>query len=415
MLPKFVVHADVQDFPVLNMELSIPKDTIILTPDTPIANEIWKLAGINDPVSEIKIMDKMGVKAILYDPVSKTKVSIISKQSPQSKRIFHLSSLTEEELNDFLSNVIDQDDESTTYNIEKYQQYETTFFRLYVEAVKNNQQLKELVYGTIVNGEIITFHMYQDKAEAAINESYVKSLVDGVHFTKYYDADEIRRQERLSIIFRIASTVVLLISFSIWILLLRKKRLKYSALAKRKTDLLSNFYLRKRETGYDNTDSTILFLNSSEYSKNVFNTFFLYNEVISKMKQWIKLTVLYIVIFALLYIGGSGILPFILIIILISMFFYLKKLAIEKLVKQEMKIFNINDRMEIKFHFYEDYLTMIGEQQNINYPYLQITKVREYKNYIYLYLDMNKAIYLNKDGFDLNDNDFVAFINEKLI
>lgn len=410
---KSFVYAEVQDFPTLNMELNIPEDTVIISNDTPIADEKWNLAGIIDPISEIKLMKQMGVQAILFDPITKTKVSVLSKQTPQSKKIFHLSTLTDKELNDFLVNMIDLQDDNTTYSVEKYSQKETTFFRLYIETTRNNLHFKELVYGTIVNGSIISFHIYQDKAEAIMNESYVKSLVDNVHFTKYYDIEEVRKQERLSTIFRIAWFVILLLSLAIWMFLLRKKKLKYNALTKRKAEEISKFYLRKKEMGDNNTKSTLLFLNCSEYSENVFYKFSFYNEVISKTKQWIKLSVLYVFLFLLLKIVDSGFLSYILIVLLISIFIFLKKVSIEKLVNREMKIFNISEHMEVKFQFYEDYLCMSREQQNIIYPYLQITKVREYKNFIYLYLDVNKAIYLNKDGFDLNTVDFITFIKQK--
>lgn len=414
MAPKSLVYAEVQDFPTLNMELNIPEDTVIISKDTLITDEKWNLAGIIDPISEIKLMKQMGVQAILFDPKTKTKVSLLSKQSEQSKKIFHLSTLTDKELNDFLANIIDLKDNITTYNVEKYSQKETTFFRLYIETAQNNLHFKELVYGTIVNGSIISFHIYQDnKLETAMNESYISSLVDGIHFTKYYPKEEVKKQERLSTIFRMASFVVLLLSVAIWILLLRKKKLKYNALTKRKAEEISKFYLRKKEMGENNTKSTILFLNCSEYSENVFYKFSLYNEVISKIKQWIKLSVLYIFILLLLKIVDSGFLSYILIVLLIFIFIYLKKASIEKLVNREMKIFNISERMEVKFQFYEDYLSMSVGQQNIIYPYLQIIKVREYKNFIYLYLDINKAIYLNKDGFDLNTANFITFIKQK--
>jgi hypothetical protein len=410
-IPKSVALAAVQDFPALNMELNIPDDTVILTTDTPIADDKWNLAGIIDPISEIKTMKQMGVQAILFDPTTKTKVSLLAKQSQQSKQIFHLSTLSEEELNNFLAKLIDLHDENATYEAEKYPQKETAFFRLYIETTQNNQHYKELVYGTIVNESIITFHIYQDKAETAINENYIKSLVDGVHFTKYYNIEEVKEQERKFAIFRVASFSVLLLSFAIWMLLLRKKKIKYNNLSKRKAEEISKFYLKRKEMG--DTKSTILFLNRGEYSKNVFSTFFLYNEVISKTKQWIKLSVLYIIIFLFLKMADSSLFSYFLIVLLISMFIYIKKVTIEKLVNQEIKIFNISEHMEVEFQFYDDYLSMSGKKQAIIYPYLQITKVREYKNYIYLYFDINKAIYLNKDGFDLKTDDFITFIKQK--
>ncbi len=410
MVPASVAPAEVLTFPALNMELNIPADTVILTMDTPITEEAWKSAGINDPVSEIKTMKQMGVKAILFDPTTKTRASILSKQTKQSEKIFHLSSLSEEELDNFLANIIDQD-ATTTFQVEKYPQKETTFFRLYIETMQNNLKYKELVYGSIVNGSIITFHIYQDKAEAAINESYLKALVDGVHFTKYFDKTETNEQEQFATSFRTVSTVVLLIALAVWILLLRKKKQKYNAFAKHRAEEVSKFYLKKREA--EDPISPILFQNRSEYSKKVFQNFYLYHEVISKAMQWIVLSALCIVAFILFQMAGSGLLSYLQIIILILILIYIKKVSIEKQVNRDIKIFNISERMDMKFRFYDDYLSMSWNNQTSKYPYLQIVKVKEYKNYIYLYLDYNKAIYINKDGFDPKTEDFITFIKQK--
>ncbi len=410
MIPNSVAHAATLTFPTINMELNIPDDTVILTMDTPIADETWGLAGINDPISEIKTMKQMGVKAILFDQITKTRVNLLSKQTQQSEKIFHLSSLTEEELNNFMANIIEQD-ANTTFQVEKYLQKETTFFRLFIETVQNNLNYKELVYGSIVNGSIISLHIYQDKAEAVINEGYMKSLVDGIHFTKYFDKTEINEQEQFATTFRTVSTVVLLITLVAWILLLRKRKQKYNALAKRRAEEISKFYLKKKETG--DTKSTILFHNRSEYSKKVIQTFFVYHEVISKTMQWIILSALCIVTFFLFHMAGSGLLSYLQIVALILILVYIKKVSIEKQVNREIKFFNLTERLEMKFQFFDDYLSMGGNNQTTKYPYLQIIKVREYKNHIYLYLDLNKAIYLNKDGFDLKAEDFIAFIKQK--
>ena len=412
MVPKSLAHAEELAIPTLNMELNIPEDTIILTIDTLITDEKWNIAGINDPISEIKSMKQMSVQAIFFDPKTKTKVNLLSKQSKQSKSIFHLSALSEEELADFLANIIaPKEEDHATYNVELYAHKETTFFRLYIETIQNNVQYKEIVYGSIVNGSIITFHNYQDKPDAPMNEDYVKALVDSVHFTKYYDKNEALEQERFASMFRTISIIVLLISIAIWMLLLRKKKQKYNALSKRRAEEISKFYLKKKEIG--DTKDSILFHNRSEYSKKVFHTFFLYHEVISKTKQWIVLSALCIATFLLLNIADAGILSYLQIVVLISILIYIKKVSIEKQVSREIKIFNISERMEMKFQFYEDYLSMSGNNQIMKYPYLQIAKVREYKNYVFLYLDSNKAIYLNKDGFDPKADSFITFIKQK--
>lgn len=415
IIPTPLAKAQVLDFANLYMEVSVPDDTITLTIDTPISDQKWKMIGIGSPTDEIKTMKNMGVHSIFYDPNTKTQVRLLSKQSKQSKDIFHLSDLNDEELSDFLQNLIKTDDELTNHNVEKYQQKENTFFRLYIETNQDDLYLKEIVYGTIVNGSLLSFHVFSENKSEIIDETYIRTLVDGVHFTKYFDKAQVKEQERISSIISTVSFVFFILILIIWILMFRKRRRKQEELAKLKAKKISEFYKSTKDNEGKKVNKTVLFLNRSQYNENVYNTFFLYNEVFSKIKKWILFAIFYIMMFFLLLVGNSGLIYYILFILIIPLFIYTKKITIQKLVNSEVKIFNNKSKsVEMKFAFYEDYLNMSGDQQNITYPYLQISQIKEYKNYIYLYTSTQKALYLNKDGFEQEYNDFLIFIKKKV-
>ena len=103
ILPESLACAKSIEFSDLNMEVKIPEETIILTKDTPTTDNTWDLIGIKDPAAEIKSMEEMGVQSIFFDPNSKTTVRLLSKETQESKNIFHLSSLADKELDDFLA------------------------------------------------------------------------------------------------------------------------------------------------------------------------------------------------------------------------------------------------------------------------------------------------------------------------
>lgn len=413
IIPISLVQAETLGFPHLQLELSIPEDVIVITADTPKIDEKWAIAGIENPAAEIDTMRKMGAHSIFFDSITNTQVSLLSKQSKQSKDIFHLSDLNEKELDAFLATIINSQDDIATYSVDKYIQKEATFFRLHIEATQNDQKYEELVYGTIVNGTIITFHIFQNNKSEAINESFIKALIDSAHFTEYFDKEDVKEQERLASIFQIVLFILILISLIVWFLLLKRKNNKQKEIIKYKANELSKFYLKKKDLGDNNAHDIVLFNNYSNYSKSSLQTFFVYNEVFSKIKQWIKLAVLYIITHLLFNLGKYGFLTYLLLILIISVIIIAKTATIAKLVEREMKLLNISDSIKFNFQFYDDYLSMCGENKSLTFPYMKITKVSEHKNYIYLYLDANKALCLDKDGFNQKTEEFKAFIKKK--
>jgi hypothetical protein len=79
-----------------------------------------------------------------------------------------------------------------------------------------------------------------------------------------------------------------------------------------------------------------------------------------------------------------------------------------------MKAYEHHKSKEATVQFYEDYYILSGIQSSGKNPYLQITEYKEYKNYIYLYLGSDRALYLNKEGFDKDLEEFRKFILDKI-
>ena len=87
---------------------------------------------------------------------------------------------------------------------------------------------------------------------------------------------------------------------------------------------------------------------------------------------------------------------------------------IDKNTKKIEKTFGHSKSKEAIAQFYEDYYILSGVQSSVKNPYIQITDYKEYKNYIYLYLGSDRALYLDKNGFDKNAAEFRKFILNKI-
>lgn len=409
--PPAQVQAKVYPFYDMDMEITVPEDTIILTQDTPDTDELWSKAGITDPKAIKENMNNVGSQAVLYDPKTDTTINLLLKQSSESKKVFNLSLLSEAELKEFLDNLITIDDENTVITVEKYPQQEIPFFRVSIDATKDNASMKEIIYGTVVNGKTISYDLYSQNKTEPFDESFIKELVAGTHFTHFLDKEEERLHERSILILFIVQVAVFITLIIIWIFLRKNRRKKQEALKKRKLEALEQFYKNKKLKEEQHIEETKFYLNKTRYTEEIIKKFFFYNEIYRRKVRWIISAVIYA--FVLYSLIENFIYLLIAIVVLVGLI-YFQNSQMEKLVKNTVKSFGSNMNKEVTAIFYEDYVSISGIQYNTTIPYVQITEVREYKDFIYLYLGYNKAYYLQKDSFEQGAQEFRKFINQRV-
>lgn len=411
VIPSSQVQAKVQDFSDVNIELTLPDDTIVLTKNTPDTDKGWVSAGIADIKSEKDNMSKMGVKAVFYDPKTKSLIRFLQKQSSQTSKIFNLSLLSEKEKTDFFNSLLATKDENTKTAIEEYPQKEAVFFRYSLEVNKDNSNMTELVYGTIVNGYTFSFDIYQSTKSAPIDETFMKALVDGTHFTKFLDKAEVEKEVKNSIIRALVEFAVFIVLIVIWLIYRKRKNKKQKLLKDVKGAALSKFYAAKKVREEQNMKEEILFTNRTKYTEQIIKDFCYYNRFLKKIVTWVIMAVLSLVVLVLLSQSKVGFLGCIIAIILIFIFVYYQGVSVEKVVERTVKSYDKSKGMEAVYTFYEDYFTISGIQYISAFPYLQITEMKQYKDLIYIYLGPDKAFYLKKDGFDKGSEDFVKFMD----
>jgi preprotein translocase subunit SecG len=413
VFPFTKVQAKETQFPDLYVNLTTPEDTVIITKDTPNMDESWNKAGITDPQKEKKSFNEMGVKAILYDPSTKVTVRLMQKQSSKSKDIFNLSLLSEADLNEFLAGFVSNEDKSIKSSIEKYSQAEMPFFHYTIEMNQEGVPFKEAIYGTIVNGYALNFDTYKKTSTESLDETFLKELVDGTHFTEFLDKAEVQKQIKRTYIV-LAAFFLIIVALIVFAVVMNKNRAKKQKdLKTAKTDSLTKFYLEQKQKEEQNIKESILYVNHTQYTEEVIKDFCYYNEIIKNMKLWVIMGLLFLGVLAMLSQTGSAFISCTIAIILLFVFVYYQGIRIEKLVARTKKLYDKDKSKDAVFTFYEDYFTMSGIQFISKYPYLQVTDIREYKNYIYLYQG-DKAFYLKKDGFETSTDEFMKFINQKL-
>lgn len=408
IFPLSPVQAKTLEYTDLYMELSISEDVIVLTNDTPDTDETWITAGITNAKSEKETMEKMNVQAIFYDPETKALVRLMKKQSDQSSEIFNLSKLSEEEKSDFFNKLIELDDETATATIEEVSHSEAVFFRYNIKVTSDGSTMNELIYSTIVNGYTISFDIFSNSDATPIDEIFIKELVDGTHFTQFLDKAEVEQEIKTSVIKLIVEVLLLVAVIALWIYLRKKRNQKQKLKKDDKAGALANFYatMKDKENG---PKDEVRFINRTQYSKDVIKDFCYYNRFIKNIRLWIVIVVLSLLMIYLLY-TSSGLLGAIIGSLLLLVFAYYQGIGIEKLVASMIKMLDKDKGMEAIFTFYDDYFTLSGIQYISTYPFLQITEVKQYKDFIYIYTGQDKAFYLKKDGFEEGYEAFLSFI-----
>ncbi|SHO53797.1 YcxB family protein [Anaerocolumna xylanovorans] len=412
--PSSFAKAKVQEFSDSYMELTLPDDTIVLTKNTPDSDEHWATAGIANVKSEKQSMKKMGAKAIFYDPNTKSLVRLLQKQSSQTSDIFNLSLLSEKEKKDFFNSLVATKEENTKTAIEEYPQTEAIFFRYSIEMTKDTGKMTELIYGTIVNGYTFSFDIYQSTKSVPIDETFIKELVDGTHFTTFLDKAEVERQVRNEVIRSLIEFAAIIIVIVVWIIARKKKNKKQKVQKDIKAKALTGFYASKKQREEQNIKEEIRFTNHTKYTDQIIKDFCYYNRFLKRIVTWIIMAVLFLVVLVLISQSKVGFLGCIVAIILIFIFVYYQGISTEKLVDRMIKSYDKSKGTEASFTFYEDYFTASGIQYISTYPYLQITDIRQHKDFIYIYLGPEKAFYLKKDGFDKDADAFLQFMNAAL-
>jgi hypothetical protein len=414
LIPSTGVQAKVQNFESLYMEVATPEDTIIVAADTPNENELWSKIGVMSPKEEKKVLNQMGVRAILFDPHTRSSIKLIQKSSEKSSEIFNLSLISEEERQEFLESIFPSPDDSTTLHVAPYSQPEQPFFRIEFEMKKENIHAREIIYGTVVNGSMIYYDLYKENAAAPLEESYIKALVEGTHFTNFLDKAEVERQGRQSAILLAAGTGAIAVIVIVWVILSSRRNKRKFAVRKERTAALSRFYQDQRLKEEQAIKTPVLYTNRTVYSEEVIKHFCLYNTVFHHIKIWITTAAAYLLLLILSYQSNQAWIGYILSTIAVFFLVLTQSVQIEKNAKKIMKAYEHHKSKEATVQFYEDYYILSGIQSSGKNPYLQITEYKEYKNYIYLYLGSDRALYLNKEGFDKDLEEFRKFILDKI-
>lgn len=392
----------------VDFTMEAPAGMYQLGPSLSEGDSLWALAGVADIQAKLKEYSDMGVLVNFLSEDHKTDINVMKKESDSAKRIHDLRLLSEEERTKFLDELIRAKDEKVTVQRDWYPSGDYLFYRVKLD-VSGEPPMHELMYGTIINGYALNFDIHSmDQDLTPEQERIMQGLVDSVKFTQITEKPPEDTAAAVNMLLLLALVLCAVVAPLIYIPLRGKSDKKKKA---KLAEQLSEYH---KTHGSNTAEGEPVFINATDCTREAIHKFSLYQAYIKNIGEVIFGTLLCVVMLAatflmetewwmkLAVVGVSG--------------YYAYKLismpgAVEKI---QTKVHGRGTSQTATYTFFPEAFRVSGIQSASVLPYFQITDVRRWGQYLYLYYGPDNAYLVDQYGFSQGDFDsFEKFIREK--
>lgn len=403
-------YAKTQEIRDYYAKIEVKDNAYVMTADTGVYDEAWLKAGITDPKSKIKEFEEMNIKVMFYDPDTKSLVNFIVNQSDTTSETFTLEGMSDEEVIAYAKTLISAAGEDTTLQVESFKGSAYPFFKIFINVSTPGQEAVEVVYGTIANAHLYSFDIFVEGKNIP-NLSFAEELVKGLSLTREMTQEEYEREARSAMI-KFAVGIAAIVLLIVFIIIMNRRRNKKN---KEKTKKISQAMQAFRERERDGLVSNEVILSADTlYDEELTKNFSIYH-------TWFRTIVTFSIgmVFDAAAIGFMLYTKSYLYVAIVggltAVFLYQKGISAEKRQKALDTRYGTKLKKTARFVFYEEYFTMSGVDSLSSYCYAQITDVRTFKNYLYLYMGTEHSVLINMEGNEngTSGEQLVKFLKEK--
>lgn len=407
---SIVSFAKTQEIRDYYASVEVKDNAYVMTADTDVYDEAWLKAGITDPKSKKNEFEEMNVKAMFYDPDTKSLVSFIINQSDTTSETFTLDGMSDEEVIAYAKTLISAAGEDTSLQVESFKGASYPFFKISINVKTSGEEAVEVVYGTIANAHLYSFDVYTE-GSATPDLSFAEDLVRGLSLTREMTQEEYEKEARSAIIRFAVGIVSIALIIVLIVILNRRKNKKNKEKTKKISQAMQAF--RERERAGLVSNEVILTANTV-YNEELTRNFCIYH-------TWFRTVITFSIGMVLdaaaiafmlytksyLYVAVVGGLT--------AVFLYQKGISAEKRQKALDTRYGTKQKKTARFSFCEEYFTMSGIDSLSSYCYAQITEIRTYKNYLYLYMGTEHSVLINMEESESGTpgDTLVKFLKEK--
>ena len=410
------VSAGAQTWSGPDFTLEIPDGFYQFTPSTPEDDPVWALAGIGDAAAKLKEYQEMGVLVELAPKEGGKALSLIRKQSDYAKSVFDLRLLSQEEQDKVLQELLQSNSESLTLDKSWFPVGDYLFYRVQLDLVPTEdegtqtQELHELIYGTIINGYALNFHLFGNADPIEPEEARaLEELVGSIQFTQVLSKPEADMANLRNSLLLLGLMLAAVVAPLIYV------PLKNKSDKKKKAQLAEQLSEYHKTHGPNEVEGQPLFANDTDCTKEAIHHFSMYQALVKNMGELIfgALTCVIMVSAAFLIdsewwmklaaVAVSG--------------YYAYKLAFmpTSIEKIQRKVYGRGPSQTAPYVFYPEAFRVSGIQAASVVPYFQLTDLRRKGQYLYLYYGPDNAYMVDQYGFTQGEaEEFARFIGEKM-
>ncbi|HIS79647.1 MAG TPA: YcxB family protein [Candidatus Caccousia stercoris] len=403
----------------MNLTVELPDDLYVFEQsDFNVLNPHPDLekAGFTDVQDQLKLMQDYNIYLTAVSQDQQLQINLAKKESSTTQSVFDLSTLTDEEFEQFLDTMREedgqQDETLKEYTVERYNdQPERPFFqiRLKVDSEETGE-MEELCYVTVVNGFSVTVDGVTKGSMTQEQADLLKTIADSVHITEVQEKPEIKLdgEALISLLFPLLLIVVLIVVG----IVLRIRRGRALKERRRLADMLSDYRRTQKKleeeaaaAGTPLEEPQALLRNTTAYNEEVAHAFVRFHFSRRRLGLMIGYGLFALLILAAVFLVDAE--WYMKLIFFAAAVFLVVWMCLMpgKLFNNVMATFKKSRVKENEYTFREDDFRIAGIQSASVYPYFQITRAYETGKYFYLYFGEEQAYYIAKDGFTVGDAD----------
>lgn len=394
VLPAVSCKASTYTFESDYVEAELKDHTLVMTSSTSKYSEVWTETDITDIDAKLDEFTSMNILAYFFNTDTRQSVNVIRKNTPDTVDAFSFADMSESEILTFAQKIASaSESEGIKINVSVLNDVaEFPCFRLCIDARATDTPCTEVIYGIVMNAQVFQFDSFTD-GTADPDESYLKEIIGGFHWTRQLTRDEYAQMVREARLTLALICLCILAVIGGLIALAAVRRTRRNKRNKAITVAMAEFREKKAAGQVDGVSPN--FFVSSAYDESLFNDYATYTAWIRPVLSFV-LSVVFLALILILMLKVDNYLYALFMFVIIVVICYLHYTQVEKIKEGLIRRYDVKSHPTATFRFYDEYFEVSGLRSAGQYIYKQITAIRSFKDSIYVYIGDDTILVIRK-------------------
>ncbi len=339
-----------------------------------------------------------------------TNISVMQKESEEGQQIFDLRLMEEEDKAKFLDSLVKAGEDNVAVDKGWFENKAgLLFYRVKID-VSGEQEMHEVIYGTIMNGYSLNIDIHTiGAAMTPEQEELVRQMADTMVFTNTKEKPPEDYSKAINTLLLMVLMLAAVAGPIIYVPIKgRRDKKKKAKLAEQ----LSEFH---KVNGKDTAHGEAAFVNETDCTREAIRRFSFYQAYVKNIGEVVFGALLCVVTVCAAFLIDS-VWWIKLAAVAVTVYYAYKLIGMQGAVEKiQIKVHSQGTSQTAHYAFYPDVFRVSGIQSANVVPYFQIVDIRKCGQYLYLYYGPDNAYLVDTYGFKLGESgDFEKFIREKM-